>query len=308
MNYCFISDHLQHSTASVYEFQKQLIKDKLPNVQKIHYSSDGCSGQYKNKYNFSNLCSHKNDFGIDAEWNFFATSHGKSPCDGIGGTLKRIAYQHSWRAVNSGFILNAMDFYSYVKENYSVNCIYVPSKVIHATELFLKSDRFHRACTVVGTKSYHKYVPQSEFQLKAFHTSKDENFVVHDIYSAKSNIDSELDLPTDDLIVGSYVSCLYDRKCYIGIVKSTCEEFGDYHVNFLTVVSNSDTNLKFPSKQDKCWVEPSNVLKLLSAPNVIAATSIVYKFSKTEISKSQQMAKSRVKEMEKQIAKRKKKN
>ena len=26
---------------------------------------------------------------MDAEWIFFATSHGKSPCDGIGGIVKR---------------------------------------------------------------------------------------------------------------------------------------------------------------------------------------------------------------------------
>ena len=31
---------------------------------------------------------HKDDFGIDATWVFFATSHGKSPCDGIGGIVK----------------------------------------------------------------------------------------------------------------------------------------------------------------------------------------------------------------------------
>ena len=33
------------------------------------------------------------------EWIFFATSHGKSPCDGIGGTLKRVAYQESLKQV-----------------------------------------------------------------------------------------------------------------------------------------------------------------------------------------------------------------
>ena len=36
-----------------------------------------------------NLCHHKQDFGLDALWTFFATSHGKSPCDGIGGFVKR---------------------------------------------------------------------------------------------------------------------------------------------------------------------------------------------------------------------------
>ena len=36
-----------------------------------------------------NLCLHFKDFGLKAEWIFFATSHGKSTCDGIGGTVKR---------------------------------------------------------------------------------------------------------------------------------------------------------------------------------------------------------------------------
>ena len=38
----------------------------------------------------TNLCSHHDDFGLYAEWHFFATSHRKSPCDGVGGTVKRL--------------------------------------------------------------------------------------------------------------------------------------------------------------------------------------------------------------------------
>jgi hypothetical protein len=34
--------------------------------------------------NFSNLCHHKDDFGVPAEWYFFATSHGKTAGDGQG--------------------------------------------------------------------------------------------------------------------------------------------------------------------------------------------------------------------------------
>ena len=51
------------------------------------YFSDGCAGQYKNCKNFINLCHHLEDFGIPAEWHFFATSHGKGPCDGLGGVV-----------------------------------------------------------------------------------------------------------------------------------------------------------------------------------------------------------------------------
>jgi hypothetical protein len=57
----------------------------------IIYFSDGCAAQYKNRKNFLNLCNHDADFGLPAEWHFFATSHGKGPCDGVGGTVKRLA-------------------------------------------------------------------------------------------------------------------------------------------------------------------------------------------------------------------------
>jgi len=64
-------------------------------ISHIHYFSDGSAAQYKNFKNFLNLCHHEEDFEITAEWNFFGTSHGKSPCDGIRGTRKRLAARAS---------------------------------------------------------------------------------------------------------------------------------------------------------------------------------------------------------------------
>ena len=42
-----------------------------------------------------NLCHHSVDFGFEAEWHFLATSHGKGPCDGVGGLLKMMATKAS---------------------------------------------------------------------------------------------------------------------------------------------------------------------------------------------------------------------
>src|SRR3989442_10414164 len=60
-------------------------------VRKVYYFSDGAASQYKNKENFINLAFHMQDFKISAELHFFVTSHGRSPCDGVGGTVKRLA-------------------------------------------------------------------------------------------------------------------------------------------------------------------------------------------------------------------------
>ena len=63
-------------------------------------------GQYKNCKNVLNLCKHKHDFGgIEAEWHFFATSHGKGPCDGVGGCVKRLITLASLRQLWSSHIL-----------------------------------------------------------------------------------------------------------------------------------------------------------------------------------------------------------
>lgn len=83
---------------AVHLFQTALIRFLLSSFQiinKIYYFSDGASGKYKNKKNFMNLCHHEDEFKIKAEWHFYATSHGKGPCDGVGGTIKRLAARAS---------------------------------------------------------------------------------------------------------------------------------------------------------------------------------------------------------------------
>ena len=53
--------------------------------------TDGCAEQYKNFKAFLNRCRHEEMFGLKAKWSLFATSQAKSPCDGIGGIVKREA-------------------------------------------------------------------------------------------------------------------------------------------------------------------------------------------------------------------------
>ena len=43
---------------------------------------------------------------MNAEWIFFATSHGKSPCDGVGGFVKRYVAKRSLQKLLHDQILN----------------------------------------------------------------------------------------------------------------------------------------------------------------------------------------------------------
>ena len=76
----------------------------------------GVQANMKTK-NLYNLCHPKADYNIDAKWVFFATSHGKQPCDGIGGTVKRLVSNASLQCINNSQILNPHDMFKYCKKN-----------------------------------------------------------------------------------------------------------------------------------------------------------------------------------------------
>ena len=119
-NFVLISEYNTHDTVAVHLFQKLLIQhliESFTDVEHLCYFSDGCAGQYKNKKNFLNLCLHEHDFGMSAEWHFFATSHGKGPSDGIGGTIKREAARASLQRIDTGQILSPIELHEFVKDH-----------------------------------------------------------------------------------------------------------------------------------------------------------------------------------------------
>ena len=68
----------------------EYIKQKFSTIKQVEYFSYGCGGQNRNYKNILNLWMYQSYFGIKVNWYFFfATSHRKSPCNGIGVTAKQ---------------------------------------------------------------------------------------------------------------------------------------------------------------------------------------------------------------------------
>ena len=118
---CFISDDLTHDVSMVYQIIKlsiNFIKENVnPNIKTIHYFSDGCAGQYKNCKNFLNLCHHFTNFSVHCTWSFFATSHSKSPCDGLGGTVKCLTAAHRLQSPSHDQVINATQVYDFCRNS-----------------------------------------------------------------------------------------------------------------------------------------------------------------------------------------------
>ena len=148
---------MEHDTPFVYQVQSEVVqylKKELPHVIDIEYFSDGCAGQYKNFKNILNLCHHVTDFGITARWSFFATSHGKSPCDGIGGTVKRLVARASLQRPLDNQILSMEKMFEYCKSDIKgINFIKVSKEDIARVRQML-STRFESGKTIPGTRVF----------------------------------------------------------------------------------------------------------------------------------------------------------
>ena len=87
------------------------MKQKVNNIKIIHYCSNGVPSQYKNYKGLVNLWHHRLDHGIDAVWNFFCYQSWKSACDGIGGTVKRLATNAGLMATEKNHMLTPLDLF-----------------------------------------------------------------------------------------------------------------------------------------------------------------------------------------------------
>ena len=98
-SYACISDHRTHDTVTAHSFLKYFyeyhISKEFRFLEKVFYFSDGSASQCKSPKNVMNLLFHHEDFKLQAEWHFFATSYGKNACDAVVGTIKKLAAHES---------------------------------------------------------------------------------------------------------------------------------------------------------------------------------------------------------------------
>ena len=162
-SFVVISDFMKHGTSAVYAFQRKLmsqLKNMVTNLRKVFYFSDGSSAQYKNRNNVTNVWFHFDDFGVDAEWHFFATSHGKSPCDGVGGTVKRLVTLYCLQHTEPGTQITDPERLSHwaVSHIQNINFLWVSSGEVTKSEAFLET-RFKCAKKFEGIRQVHAILP-----------------------------------------------------------------------------------------------------------------------------------------------------
>ncbi|KAL5515849.1 hypothetical protein EMCRGX_G001083 [Ephydatia muelleri] len=260
---CFtiISENKEHDTIAVHLFQRKLVSfltehfGSKPKI--IIYMSDGCAGQYKNCYNFSNLCHHVEDFGVPAEWHFFATSHGKSPADGIAGTVKRTAAKASLQRPFEDQILTPLKLYEFVLQNIKgIHFAYSTLKD-HEQEAKILAERFKYCRTVPGTRSFHSFIPLSTSSVNVMPFSLGTMKITERVTSAHI---TEEALPLS--MLKGYVTVAYEGSCWLGYVIKVDVNARLVEVNFLHPKLPAQSFI-FPQHQDILEVDPTDIVTLV---------------------------------------------
>lgn len=164
----FLSDSIKHDTAAVATIKKKLIleiRGKVKSLKKIIYNTDGAKQHFKNKYQICNLIHHKEDYGVDAEWHYCVTAHGKSHYDGIGATFKREAYRTSLTLGLKVPLLTFDRLYTWAEEHFKSIKIFRYTQIEHNAMTRKLKKRFESALPVPGISQNHGFIAQSKSAL-----------------------------------------------------------------------------------------------------------------------------------------------
>ncbi|KAK3910377.1 Leucine zipper transcription factor-like protein 1 [Frankliniella fusca] len=212
-------------------------------LTKVYYMSDGCAAQYKNKKSVANVWFHEKDFGVPAEWHYYATSHGKSACDGLGGSVKHKARLHSLRASEPGEQITTPEaLYNFAKANMTgMDFVFVPSSAIQEHEKKMEI-RFQTAINIDGIKSHHAIVPrrnQPSVMIKV--TSNSDNYLEREISTKESKLEFN--------DVKGFVLFSCDKKSlHLGNVSSCFLPDETFSVQMLNPVPNKTLTYEFSDR------------------------------------------------------------
>ena len=126
------------------------------------------------------LWHHQQDFNLDAEWIFFATSHGKLPCDGSGGFVKGYVAKRSFQRPIHDQIFSYQSVLDLSVRKISSTTFF---SVSHEETANVHADLEHcfvKSKIMSWTKSSHHFVPISCNKITRKLTSKDREFLQFD--------------------------------------------------------------------------------------------------------------------------------
>jgi hypothetical protein len=197
----------------------------------------------------------------------FATSHGKSACDGIGGTVKRLAARASLQRPLDHQILTPHDLYRWCTVSIQ-NIVFFFVDTSEFTEVNKEQEkRFSLSQTIPGTRSFHWFVPLSITEVQVGYVSGDVSgtFGSHQVACSVTNLQP-----------GLFVACVYDGQWWLGNIVELCKDNNDAKVSFMHPHGPA-MSFFWPTTEDDCWVPIVHILCQMPALLIVGSTARRYK-------------------------------
>ncbi|OXA37878.1 hypothetical protein Fcan01_27325 [Folsomia candida] len=285
--YFIISDERSHDASTFHTFRTMFVeklKIDFPFITKLIYVSDGTAAQYKNTHNLMNLLFHRDEYGLEAEWHFTATSHGKSECDAMSAVVKSSI---RLKSLKGQLITTPKSMFDVaVKEMTEpgrLEFIYVTKDNVTETKARLQP-RYDLCKIIYGTRACHGFRPVDKTSLKMFKYSANEEFKLLHAYKSNTEISGEEELAGVQLHletifkVGNYYAVRSGRFFQIGIMIqiNNYEREGE-----LLMMKRSGKNWVFPHPEKTEHFNYEDILCQLQPPTRESIKSI-YKFTKED--------------------------
>ena len=230
------------------------------------------------------MCHHEKDFGIPAEWHFFATSHGKSAADGIAGTVKRMATKASLKRPYQDQILTPNQLYQFaLQEIKGIHFSYATLQE-HKDEADFLAERFKYSRTVPGTRSFLSFIPISISSVEV------RPYSLGTMKRTERVTSAHVPEPVPLLAIKSYVTVAYGGDCWLGYVTKVDMESRLVEVNFLHPQLPAKSYI-YPRRQDILDVDPTDILTLVSPTT---ATGRSYTLTSKEVSEAKRALEARL--------------
>ena len=274
-SFVVISDEMTHSASTVCAFLDKILPElKIikPELKAVHYWTDSPSSQYRNRYIFNLIVKHQELFGLRARWNYFEVGHGKGPCDGLGGTTKRMADI----AIRQGHvqIQSAEEFYAWgLNSSMTAKFIMVTTDETRRKQeemTLMKSKpvkgtmKLHAVgasdeigwimtretscyCNICLAGSYCDTWKKEEFKCSKVNISlnTEEQTPIED-QGPNQNVNTRNEIPKSQenpiteeppitcfINEGTYVAAVYEGDWFIGMIKEVDEEEREYEIKFM---------------------------------------------------------------------------
>eukprot|EP00731_Ephydatia_muelleri_P022793 Em0015g376a len=169
--------------------------------------------------------------------------HNAAPCDGLGGTVKRLAARASLQRPLDDQIQTPLQLFEWAKVAIpSATFEYVTKAEVLAEELLLQV-RLEDASTIEGTHSFHAFIPVdgSTGKLRVKVYSRSQSFEVAKVSNHRDPI------AIDGL--KDYVICVYDSVWWLALVMETYPSSKEAKLKFLHPKGPSPS-FKFPKTDD----------------------------------------------------------